>query len=127
MPKVLILGHDIPMHVKSFLDNEIANSSLQQQIQPGECTIYEAYARALGVSQNIGEIQFESITHVSYDNIRERIEDLNAYRPDILVLQIGARDLGKVNCDSAVLAKELTRATDQAFQEEIDLRRYEVI
>ncbi len=121
MPKVLILGHSVPMHVKAYLDHEISISSLQQEINAGECTMNEAYARALGVSQNISEIQFERLDHVSYDDIRARIEDLNAYRPDILVLQIGALDLGKINCNPTELAKELTRGTDQAFQEEIDL------
>ena len=107
LPKVLILGHDIPMHVKAFLDHEISNSSLQQQVNAGECTLNEAYARALGVSQNIAEIQFERLDNISYDDIRARIEDLNAYRPDILILQIGARDLGKIDCDPVALAKHV--------------------
>ncbi len=121
LPKVLILGHDIPMHVKTFLDNVIQTSSLLAQINAGECSWPEAYARALGVSENIAEIQFEAMPRVSHDNIRERIEDLSAYRPDILVIQTGALDLGQTECDPIYLAKELTRATDQAFQEEIDL------
>ncbi len=121
LPSVLILGNEIPMHVKSLLEGIIAGSELQSKINSGELTVFQAYAHALGVNQHIAEIHFEQHLKISYDDIRERIEDMSAFRPDILVVQMGALELGREQCDPEALAKTLTMSTDEAFQEAIDL------
>ena len=66
-------------------------------------------------------MKFEEFSTVNADNIRERIEDPTAFRPEILVVQLGAMELGMKDSDPAALAKKLTFATDLAFQESTDL------
>ena len=104
LPTLAILGHSIPMLIQSYLDNDIVGSELGLDIALGKMTVSQAYARSLRVSNYFSEISFYYAQNITSE-LDDLVNTITDTKPDILLVQMGAWDLGFKTCNVEAVAK----------------------
>ena len=63
LPTVLVMGHQIPMSIRAYLDKIVLESDLTTDISNGTLSVPQAFAKALAVSDHFQSIDFVQVEH----------------------------------------------------------------
>ncbi len=92
LPKVAILGHSMPRNLNRYLDSLIQTRNSNDTAFHGS-PVPQKYAKLLGVDNLYSQVLFFHCATVKSPLFKERIDQVAAFSPDLLILNISSNDL----------------------------------
>ena len=94
LPKVAVFGHSMPRNLSRYLDT-LVQARDQNDTVFCQGSLGQKYATVLGVDKLFSQVQFFHCATVSSPLFKERIEQIAAFGPALLILNISSNDLAQ--------------------------------
>ena len=106
LPKVAIFGHSIPRNLNRYLDSLIRSRDSNDTVFHTS-SVPQKYAKLLGIDKLFSQVVFFHCPTVKSPLFRERIDQIAAFKPDLLCLNISSNDLAGKTVEVKEIANKL--------------------